>query len=430
MDPANLRLILVADAPSALLEVCGVTLLDRLLRQAQRVGLREALILSATPEAIRGEIARPSWPRGNVAVEVEARAPGPITVEELSRNMGDARPAIVVRGDIYCDIRLLRALAAQTNESVVLDSAPGATVASSATQTQSPSFGPAHLTKTFLQTRLPNELLSDALEGAVAAGTIQAIDAALFPRYIPDIRRDVRPFCLGVSPDSRPEIEAIVLNSAQKGTLDLPAYVHGPIETFIISYLCRTNVSPNEMTIAAFLFGALGTVCFATGHFVIGLVIALIFGVLDGLDGKLARVKIETTPKGELEHALDLVLEYSWWIAIGWGLRRTGLLPSALFFAGLLVGGEILGQIARGHARRLTGHLLDDFTPFDRFFRRIAGRRNIYVWLLVIIGCWSGAANAYRTIAIWSAASGTVHLVRAVLIHLKNKPASAPVESA
>src|SRR6185312_7510262 len=95
----------------------------------------------------------------------------------------------------------------------------------------------------------------------------QAIDAATFPRYVTDMRRDVRPVCLAVTADSRPQVEALILNSAQKGTLDLPAYVHAPIESFIVSYLCRADFSPNQMTIVAFLFGLLGTFCFATGHF-------------------------------------------------------------------------------------------------------------------------------------------------------------------
>jgi phosphatidylglycerophosphate synthase len=447
VDPANLRLILIADAPSALLEICGVTLLDRLLRQAQRTGFREALILSATPEAIRGEIARPSWPRESVSVEVRPREPGPIPVATLLAQLGDAESCLVIPGDIYCDTRLLRALAEQAKESVLVDSAPLPTVGrpswppvsvgggqdgrppvlvpSLPTQAQSPFSGPAHLTKPFLQSRPPNETLADALKNAITTGAIESLDAADFPRHIPGMRRDIRPLCLPASTDSRHQIEAIIFDSAQNGTLDLPAYAHAPVETFVVSLLCRMSISPNQITMFGFLFGILGTICFATTHFAAGLVIALIFGVLDGLDGKLARVKIETTSRGEWEHRLDVILEYSWWIALGWGLRKTGQLPSAFLFTALLLGGELLSQAAKGYARHLTGRLLDDLSGFDRFFRLIAGRRNVYVWLLVIAWCWSGGARAYRMISIWAVLSAAVYMARAVSIHLSRRRAPA-----
>jgi phosphatidylglycerophosphate synthase len=444
VDSDNLRLIISADAPSSLLEICGVTLLDRLLRQAQRLGLRDALILSATPEAIRGEIARPSWPRANVSVEVRPRAPGPLRVEELTSELETSSACLIIPGDVYCDSRLLRALAEQTNDSTLTDSAPLATVgrpswppvsvgggedlrptapATELTQPQPNLCGPACISKTFLQSHAPNETLADALTSAVATGVVERLDAAIFPRHIAGMRREIRPFCLPATTDSRPPIEAIVLDSAQNGTLDIPAYAHGPIETFVVSHLCRTSISPNQITVLGFLFGTLGTLCFATGHFAIGLTIALVFGVVDGLDGKLARVKVETTTRGEWEHRLDLILEYSWWIALGWGLRETGQLPSAFLFTALLLGGELLGKAAKGYVRHLTGRLLDDVSGFDRFFRLIAGRRNIYVWLLATGWCWSGGASAYRMISIWAVVTAAIHMARAVSIHLNRSRA-------
>ena len=444
MNSDNLRLIIFADAPSSLLEICGVTLLDRLLRQAQRLGFRDALVLSATPEAIRGEIARPSWPRENVSVEVRPREPGPLRVEELFKQLGNTDACLFIPGDVYCDSRLLRALAERTNDSALTDSAPLATVgrpswppapedggedrrptaqAIEPTQPQLYFYGPARVSTAFLRSRSPNETLADALKNGIAVGTLEPLDAATFPRHIPSMRRDIRPFCVPATADSRQQIEAIVLDSAQNGTLDIPAYVHAPVETFVVSHLCRTSISPNQITVLGFLFGILGTICFATGHFTTGLIIALVFGVVDGLDGKLARVKVETTARGEWEHRLDVILEYSWWIALGWGLRKTGQLPSAFLFTALLLGGELLSQAAKGYARHLTGRLLDDVSGFDRFFRLIAGRRNIYVWLLAIGWCWNGGASAYRLISIWAVMTAAIHMARAVSIHFSRRRA-------
>jgi len=48
----NILPILIADAPDALIELCGVNLLERLLRILQRIGFRRAIVFSSTPEII------------------------------------------------------------------------------------------------------------------------------------------------------------------------------------------------------------------------------------------------------------------------------------------------------------------------------------------------------------------------------------------
>jgi len=72
------------------------------------------------------------------------------------------------------------------------------------------------------------------------------------------------------------------------------------------------------------------TVLFATGRLGWGLPLTLIVGVLDGLDGKQARLKMETTRTGKIEHWFDAVFEMSWWIALAWHFQASGQLPDAL----------------------------------------------------------------------------------------------------
>ena len=52
----NILPILIADAPEALIELCGVNLLERLLRILQRLGFRSAIVFSTTPEIIGAEL--------------------------------------------------------------------------------------------------------------------------------------------------------------------------------------------------------------------------------------------------------------------------------------------------------------------------------------------------------------------------------------
>src|SRR5438874_5842519 len=146
------------------------------------------------------------------------------------------------------------------------------------------------------------------------------------------MRRHVRPLSFRVPLEQdRRLAERIILNSAQKGTLDLPAYLHAPIETGVISLLCKTRITPNQITIAGLVIGCSATAAFAVGR--VGLVIlaALIFGIVDGLDGKQSRVKIETTERGKWEHQLDYLIENSWWATIAFYLWRSGQSPNAFF---------------------------------------------------------------------------------------------------
>src|SRR5260370_7067321 len=124
------------------------------------------------------------------------------------------------------------------------------------------------------------------------------------------MRRRVRPVCFPAPPEQNGRLdERIILDSAQNGTLDLPAYFHAPIETGIISLLCKTRITPNQITIAGFIIGFGATAAFAVGRVGLGILAALIFGIVDGLDGKQSRVKIEMTERGKWEHYLDYLLD-------------------------------------------------------------------------------------------------------------------------
>src|SRR5437773_5572485 len=162
------------------------------------------------------------------------------------------------------------------------------------------------------------------------------------------MRRQVRPLSFRVPLEQDHRLaERIILNSAQKGTLDLPAYLHAPIETGIISLLCKTRITPNQITIAGLTIGCSATAAFAVGRVGLGILAALIFGIVDGLDGKQSRVKIETTGRGKWEHHLDYVIENSWWATVAFHLWRSGQSPNAFFFLALLIGSHLLDEFAK-----------------------------------------------------------------------------------
>ncbi len=277
--------------------------------------------------------------------------------------------------------------------------------------------GPALVTREFLFALPPTAPFSEELKNKIDNRKIDTMDAAAEDDYIITMRRRVRPVCFPAPPEqSRRSAERIILDSAQKGTLDLPAYFHAPIETGIISLLCKTRITPNQITIAGFIIGCGATVAFAAGRVGLGILAALIFGIVDGLDGKQSRVKIEMTERGKWEHHLDYLIENSWWAVIAFHLWRSGQFPNVFYFFAMLIGSHLLDEFAKRRAKMAKGRLLDDVTPFDRAFRLIAARRNVYVWILACGFLLDAFPQSYAVICGWAAFSAAVHLMRSIWI--------------
>src|SRR5438876_2565596 len=113
--------ILVADAPDALAELCGVNLLERLLRILQRLGFRRAIVFSSTLEVIGTELAKPSWARQEIGVQLVGSAAKPIKAA-LFLQPNHAERFLFVPANVYCDARLLAALGARDASTALVDS--------------------------------------------------------------------------------------------------------------------------------------------------------------------------------------------------------------------------------------------------------------------------------------------------------------------
>src|SRR6266496_2758406 len=138
--------------------------------------------------------------------------------------------------------------------------------------------------------------------------------------------------------------------------------------------------------------------------------------LVSSMDGKQSRVKIEMTERGRWEHHLDYLIENSWWVAIAFHLWRSGQFPNVFYFFALLIGSHLLDEFAKRQAKMAKGRLLDDVTPFDRAFRLIAARRNVYVWILACGFLLDAFPQSYSIICGWAAVSAAVHLVRSIWI--------------
>ena len=404
MSATAREVVIIAEPDRALVELCGISLVERLLRILQRLGVRRARIVSSSPEEIRRHLEKPGWARSEIVADL------------VSADVITETPAVLVDGGSYFDSRLLEALLKTDEPALLVDSAPPSYCQPLLADAKR-SGGHYVCGGACVDGRFPPLDGSVAVFQELASTTMRRIDVREQPTYVTDLRRDLRPLWFPSPRAANMRLaEDLVLDAAQNGTLDLPAIAHGPIETAIVRRLCRTRITPIQVTLFTAAVSAIVTGLFASGHLLLGTWLALIVGVLDGLDGKQARVKVETTELGKREHVLDYILELSWWFALAYHFASTRLLENAYELVLLLAGSDLVDRYAKRIAKQVTGRNLDDVAPIDRFVRLIGGRRNIYVWILAAGLAMGAADKAFALLCYWGAATAAVHVVRALRI--------------
>ncbi len=373
------------DVPPGLATVGGITLAERQVRMALKAGAVEVLLVApALPEPLATRLAR------------DARVVRVADAAQLaSRLTGALGEVLLFQPGVLLDPRLVAA---------VRDAPPGPLIlvfgASSpahadrldaadlwAGLVRLPASAIAAVAAGLGEWELSGTLVRSAIEGGARRLAVETL-----PTYAPERRRDAP--MLWARPHGPAECEAAtarLLAAAQKGCLDWPArFLHPPVENALVRLLLPTPVTPNMVTLATAVLGIVALWAFATGRPGLGLALVLVIGPLDGVDGKLARTRHEFSRWGDLEHVLDKLLEYGWFLALGGWLALTHGIAAWLAAAGLVI--FALTEAASGEFfRRFSGRQIDDWGPFERRFRLVAGRRNTFFWTLVpfgIAGLW------------------------------------------
>lgn len=199
-----------------------------------------------------------------------------------------------------------------------------------------------------------------------------------------------------------------------KGPSDLLAYyVHRPIENWIVLRLVDTPITPNQLTLMTNIVAYGVTALFYLGHLLPGSILSFVVGVMDGLDGKLARAKDMMSKLGKLEHAFDLLYEFSWLTALALYLCRSSGSPEPLTYALTAIILIAFYRYCYDIFGKMMGVSLDIYGPFERVFRRIAGRRNLYnihILIAILLGI---PAIALKTVMMHAALTAAIYAWRA-----------------
>jgi hypothetical protein len=438
-EPYRPPLLIVADSPEALTDLCGISLLERMRRVAMQLGFRGAMVLSNSVKAVATHVANESWRRADVSLTFRDHRGAKVTVGDILDCLAALKVAsdgriLIVFADFYCDERLLRSLARAQTNSALIDSDPPSIIAPLLENSDGHSSGllcAALLSSEWLSRKNRDGTLVEEITSDLVAGRMASVDAARQQSYVQSMRRSVRPvFFPAPSLERRPLAERLLRDATQKGVLDFPALLHAPIEKWLVSHLCRTSLTPNQITLGTGVLGLGVTLLYAGGYLWAGVLLALVIGVLDGIDGKLARLKAQTTKLGKKEHDLDYLIETSWWAALAYHFHATGQIRYAyVIFAAFFVF-DRLERAARQAVQRRIGRNVDDFAPFDRLVRIVAGRRNIYTWLFAFFLVIGAPATGFIWLCCWGVASAVIHILRALQIgfagHDKIAPTSTP----
>ncbi len=235
MESSRPQLLILADAPDALRMFFGISLLERLLRVVQRLGFREAIILSNSPDEVAAHLAKPSWARAEVALSFRPRKAGALRVSEVATG---ADRILVVSAGFYYDARLLKAMAEQSATTLLVDSAPPPECVE-LWKDRGGVFGAAALVDgAWLSRQDHTAALMDQLSSDAATGRIEACDAARQPAYVTSLRKHVRPvFFPAPPPELLPVAERFPRAAAQPGVQAFVERLNAPIEDWIVATL-------------------------------------------------------------------------------------------------------------------------------------------------------------------------------------------------
>ncbi|MDP6612705.1 MAG: CDP-alcohol phosphatidyltransferase family protein [Candidatus Hydrothermarchaeota archaeon] len=184
----------------------------------------------------------------------------------------------------------------------------------------------------------------------------------------------------------------------QKGT-HLMSRVHRPFEDLAVYLLYDLEfIGADLISLVTYALAFLAAYLMVAGELVLALSLMVLVGVLDGVDGKVARLRGKKTLIGKLEHSFDMLFEQVWYVAFTWYIwQATG--SNAFLVLGFL------WLVLDGFVRHIynvtwiaTGKSLKYHGGLARYVTFIDGRRSVYVTHMIIWFFLGSPSNAMYTI--------------------------------
>lgn len=330
-----------------------------------------------------------------------ARLPEVKLVDRLDA-LAPGAAVVLLHGDYIFDSRLVKALL-QAQEKVALHTAPaGPAVAARTTGDQAISV---------------SRSLNSVDDGQALNQLTSKAPADLASSFALALRKFDPPQILAITPANRTQLEKKLFSGAYKGVTDLVTKWLWPVPARWATRLCISlGMKPNHVTLTGLALAIVAGFAFYQGAFGLGLLAGWIMTFLDTVDGKLARVTVSSSRRGDvLDHGTDLVHPPLWYLAWGLGLGTWTLFPSLEITLWVMFLGYAGGRLCEGIFELwLAKFSLFLWRPIDSLNRLITARRNPN--LILLTGAWlAGRPDAgLWAVAAWHGISTLFLTIRVV----------------
>ncbi len=386
----------------------GLTLLERNIRELHLLGVNKITVV----------LSREVEPQSNFCYPL----PHDVKIVWSSENWRDSlvntllqtqEPVLIMEGNLIVDRRLLKLLLT-ARESMVLclpDSKGGA-------------MGVLSDKEQSYVITAENEPISQLLIDLVEAGCLNTLDLSDFDPHMISLRRKLNPFLLKVKEvGDLKKAEHLLKLTVHKGVNDFVArFIHPPLEFALTRVLTCKKITPNQVTLTWIFLAAVVTLLFWHGHVLLGAALAALCGILDGVDGKLARLTLRFSQIGDrLDHYCNTLFDGLWYVALGWYFSR-GVwhsIPGKL--ALLLFVSYGVERIVPGLFKKIHGREIYDYSRLDELVRLVGSRMNNNIWLMLIAAIFGLEKSAFYTISVWMFLTAFYHTGRLIWITWFNK---------
>ena len=233
-----------------------------------------------------------------------------------------------------------------------------------------------------------------------------------------NLRRSTTPLLEVVSATRKIELENHLYGNAYRGITDFVTKFVWPKPAKRFVHLCANfKISPNMVTSVGLVLVIAACYLFLNGQYALGLLAGWVMTFLDTVDGKLARVTIQSSKFGHLyDHLIDLFHPPFWYIY--WGMSLVNF--QAVMGQGLekmywiIVIAYVAGRLVEGIFPLLGNCTIFSWRPFDAWFRLITARRNPCMVLLTL-SLFAGKPEwGFIAVTFWSALTTFILILRLV----------------
>jgi len=313
---------------------------------------------------------------------------------------------LLLRGDYLFDDRLLHNLAKKPGTVLQIETEDGKIAVA------------AHVAAADAQRFLDS--LQETPSGEALPSLAFETPQTLVTVYLHKLRKVEFPYLLPISEEKRGELEKRLFSGSYKGVTDLVTKWLWPRPAQVATRFCALRgITPNQVTSLSLVLVVVAGLLFYQGSFALGLAAAWAMTFLDTVDGKLARVTVNSSTFGNLfDHAIDLVSPPFWYLVWGLGLEswQPGIPLSMKAAIWLIFAAYIAGRLVEGIFKQfLEFSGIFCWRPIDSYFRLITGRRNPNL-ILLTLGLLAGRPDlGLVAVALWTAVSSVFLVVRLIM---------------